>query len=90
MEKAYIKINKKKGQIITSSNKNVNIVYYKVKVATTTKKKKEEGKSIRMAGRMVFEAQDASRIVNLHHLVILIGTTTTTSSDRERVLIDNL
>ena len=46
-------------------------------------------KSIWMARRMVFGAQDASEIVDLDHLVVLISTTTT-DIDRERVLIDDL
>ena len=36
---------------------------------------------------MVFGDQDASGVINLHHLVVLI---TTTDSDCKRVLIDNL
>ena len=43
-----------------------------------------------MARRMVIEAQDAGRIVNLDHLVFLISSTTTTCIDRKRVLIDDL
>ena len=35
-------------------------------------------------------AQDANRIINLHHLVILFSSATTTGCDHRRVLIDNL
>ena len=42
-----------------------------------------------MAGRMVFGAQDANRIVDLDHLVVLISTTTS-GIDRKRILIDDL
>ena len=43
-----------------------------------------------MIGRMVFGAQDASRIVDLDHLVVLIKSTTTAGIDCRRVLIDDL
>ena len=42
-----------------------------------------------MARRMAFGAQDASGIIDLDHLIILINATTT-GINRKRVLIDDL
>ena len=35
------------------------------------------------------EAQDASRVINLHHFIVLISSPITTDCNRSRVLIDN-
>ena len=39
---------------------------------------------------MVLGAQNPSRIVDLHHLVVLINSTTSVSIDRKKVFIDDL
>ena len=36
------------------------------------------------------KAQDASRVINLHHFIVLISSPITAGCDRSRVLIDNL
>ena len=43
-----------------------------------------------MTRRMVFEAQDPNRIVDLDHLVVLISSAPTASINRMRVLINDL
>ena len=47
-------------------------------------------KSIKMARRMVFRAQDPSKIVDMNQLVVLVSSTTTAEIDRGRVFVDDL
>ena len=76
----------KKSKQNRSDKKNNKINYLlQVKVTIT------EGKtSIQTARRMVFEAQDHRRIVDLDHLTVLISSTTTANINHRRILIDDL
>ena len=76
---------KTNNQAKTKSKNEKQIICYKQKLQIQKKK------LIRTTRWTIFRAQDPNRVIDLHQVVILVSTTTTTANiDRKRIFIDDL